>query len=119
MAKQDAAAIRRARQALDPHYRPGWRARLARNFAEEALLPAIRGEIRLMRAAMRGFHMIEPPSRWLRRPGNLLLILRYWLMSRLRKRDLYTPRLGPDRAEHLALLGLSPTADIERLKTAA
>jgi 2-polyprenyl-6-methoxyphenol hydroxylase-like FAD-dependent oxidoreductase len=119
MAKQDAAAIRRARQALDSGYRPGWRARLAKNFAEQALLPAIRGEIKLMRAAMKGFHMIEPPSRWLKRPGNLVLVLRYWLMSRARKQDLYTPVLGPGRAEHLGLLGLSPTADLERLKTAA
>lgn len=119
MVKFDSDAITRAANALDPDYRPGFRTRLARSFAEDAIGPAIRGEIRLMRAYMHAFHMIEPPTAWLRRPRNAFTILRYWLRPKTAKAHLYQPRLGPDRADLLPQLGLSVTADIERLKSAA
>lgn len=42
-----------------------------------------------------------------------------WLRSKKSKADLYPPKLGPDRDVMLVSLGISATADIERLKQAA
>jgi len=119
MAKFDADAIIRAARALDPGHRPGFKARLAKSFAEDAIGPAIRGEIRLMRAYMRAFHMIEPPTAWLRRPSNAFTVLRYWLKPKTAKSHLYPPRLGPDRSDLLPRLGLPLAVEPERLKSAA
>lgn len=119
MVKFDADAIRRAAQAVDPDHRPSLRARLAKSFTEDAIGPAIRGEIRLMRAYMRAFHMIEPPSAWLKRPRNAAIILRYWLRPKAAKAELYLPRLGPDRADLLAQLGLPLSVEPAPLDTAA
>lgn len=111
MVRQDAAAIRRARHALDPAYAPRLKARLLRGFAEDAVMPAVRDDPDLMRAAMRAFHMLEPPSLWLKDAGNITKIMRYWLRGRKRNAALYPPKLGPDRSELLVSLGLSPLAD--------
>ncbi|MCF8470422.1 MAG: FAD-dependent oxidoreductase [Parvibaculum sp.] len=118
MVKQDIASTKRARNALDPAYRPGVKARVLKSFAEDAVLPAMRGDVDLLRDVMRSFHMVDPPNTWLRKPKNISKILRTWARGKKRNADLYPPKLGPDRPEMLASLGLSPTADMERLKSA-
>lgn len=119
MLKQDASAIRRAANALNPDYRPNLKARLIRSFAEDAIVPAIRGDIDLLRAFMRGFYMIDAPSIWLKDVRNLWRVLRVWMRGKKRNAHLYPPKLGPRRDELLSSLGLSATADFERVKTAA
>jgi hypothetical protein len=109
MVQQDLQAIRRAQHERDPHYRPGRRARLARSFIEDALGPATRGDLEVMRGFSRAFHMIEDPTEWLKRPTILAKILAYWAMPRAAKqaRGLYPPRVGPERHELLRKLEIA------------
>ncbi|MCW5727550.1 FAD-dependent oxidoreductase [Parvibaculum sp.] len=118
MVKQDLAATRRARNAIDPDYKPGVKARVIKSFAEDAIIPAIRGDIELLRNFMRAFHMVDRPNLWLRDPRNISKILTTWARGKRRNADYYPPKLGPDREEMMKVLGLSPTADVERLKAA-
>ena len=41
--KQDLGAIRRAKNEQNPNYKPRWKARLIKSFAEDAIGPATRG----------------------------------------------------------------------------
>ncbi len=104
MARLDAMAIRRARNELDPAFRPRLRARLVRHFAENGVVPATRGSLQVLRAFMRGFHMHEPPEKFLRRPAVLLRVLAMWATPRFLKQRFYPPWLGPGRSDMLALL---------------
>ncbi|MGD0192529.1 MAG: FAD-dependent oxidoreductase [Rhizomicrobium sp.] len=108
MVKQDLQAIRRAEHELDPAHKPSLKARLAKSFVEDALIPATRGDIAVSRASSRAFHMIGHPTRWLTRPVIAARILRMWMMPRSAKlaRDYYPPSFGPARNEMLARLGL-------------
>ncbi len=115
MRNLDRQAIRRARNTLDPAYRPRLKARLMKSFAEDAIAPAIRSDPALLRAFMRGFHMLEPSTAWLKRPATLSRVLTTWVSPRALKRAYYPPKLGPNRAEMFAALDLSATADAERL----
>lgn len=121
MLKQDASAIRRAANALDPDYKPSLRSKLIKSFADDAIMPAARADIRVLRDFMRGFHMIDEPGKWIKNWHNITTVLRYWLKSKKSKEaaDLYPPKLGPERDEMMARLGLSAEADMERLKAAA
>lgn len=119
MVQQDLASSRAARNALDPDYRPDFKARLMGSFIEDGMMTAVRSDVRLLRAFMRGFHMIEHPSLWLKNPRNFAKVLFVWAKGKKRNAAFYPPKLGPGRREMLAKLGLSPTADFERLKTAA
>lgn len=114
MRKQDRQAIRRAQQQLTPGYRPRLRARLLKSFLEDGVTPAIRYDTDLLREAMRGFHMLEHPEAWLKRPANLMRVLGYWARGKRRNAGAYPANLGPKREEMLAALGLSPQADIDR-----
>jgi 2-polyprenyl-6-methoxyphenol hydroxylase-like FAD-dependent oxidoreductase len=109
MVQQDLQAIRRAQHERDPHYRPGRRARLARSFIEDALGPATRGDLEVMRGFSRAFHMIEDPTEWLKRPTILARILAFWAMPKSAKqaRGLYPPQVGPERHELLTKLDLA------------
>jgi 2-polyprenyl-6-methoxyphenol hydroxylase-like FAD-dependent oxidoreductase len=109
MVKQDLQAIRRARHERDPSYKPGWKARLAKSFVEDAIIPATRGDLAVSRASSRAFHMLGHPVAWLQQPGILARILRMWSIPRQTKRarGLYPPSFGPDRSEMLARLGLA------------
>jgi len=118
MRTQDRAAARRARQMLTPSYRPGLRSRVIRSFLEDGVAVAIRSDPALLRAAMRGFHMLEHPSAWLRRPRNLMQVLRYWARGKTRNAEAYPPKAGPDREPLMRAIGVAPDADIERLKAA-
>lgn len=118
MRKADRQAIRRARQALLPTGRPSLRARIIKSFVEDGITVAVRSDPDLLRASLKGFHMLEDPRAWLRRPGNLMRVLGYWARGRKRNAAAYRPKLEPERAEMLAAIGLSPTADVERLRAA-
>ena len=77
---------------------------------------AVRSDPDLLREALRGFHMLEHPSAWLKRPDNLGKVLRYWATRRELKADAYPPKPGPTRSEMFAALGLSAEADMIRAR---
>lgn len=109
MRKQDLQAIRRAEHERDPDYKPKLRARIVKSFIEDAITPAARGDLTVLRASSRAFHMIDDPMAWLTRPAILARILKMWAIPRSRKlaADLYPPKMGPDRREMLARIGLA------------
>ena len=113
MLKQDRDALKRARQALTPGYKPSFRAKLAKSFAEDGIAIAMRYDIGLLRQAMRGFHMLEHPEAWLKKPANLARVVRYWARGKRRNAAAYPPKPGPDRDEMMRALGLDPELDIK------
>lgn len=115
MQKDDRSAVRRARQALDPAYRPSLRTRILKSFAEDGVAIAIRSDPDMLRQALRGFHMLEPPADWLKRPGNLARVFLHWATPRAAKSDLYPPSPGPGRDALLRAVGLDPQLDIARV----
>ncbi len=112
MRTQDRGAMKRAEQALTPDYKPSLRARLMRSFLEDGVAPAMRYDVGLLREAMRGFHMLEHPEAWLKRPRNLVRILGYWARGKKRNAPAYPPKAGPDREEMMRAIGISHEADI-------
>lgn len=107
MARQDAQAIRRAKNAQTPGHKPRLRARVIKSFAEDGVGPASRGDLEVMRAVMRGFHMLEHPTAWTKRAAIMARVLKTWALPRALKRSLYPPKPGPKRDEMLRLLGLA------------
>lgn len=109
MVKQDLQSIRRAGHERDPYYEPRLKARIAKSFIEDALVPATRGDIAVSRSLSRAFHMIDHPTAWLKNPAILARILKFWVMPEATKkaRGLYPPEFGPSRGEMLAKLGLA------------
>jgi 2-polyprenyl-6-methoxyphenol hydroxylase-like FAD-dependent oxidoreductase len=116
---QDRAAIRRARQALNPGHRPGVRAKILKSFFDDGVRIAVRSDVALLRQALRGFHMLEHPDKWLARPANLATVVGYWARGKRRNAAAYPPRPGPDREEMMRSLALDYQADIERTPRAA
>ena len=116
---QDRAAIKRARQALTPGYRKSLRAKLLEGFFEDGVRIALRSDVTLLRQALRGFHMLEHPDKWLGKPRNLVAVLGYWMRGKTRNAAAYPPKPGPDRAEMLKALSVNAQADIERIAQAA
>jgi 2-polyprenyl-6-methoxyphenol hydroxylase-like FAD-dependent oxidoreductase len=116
---QDRAAIKRARRALTPSYRKSFRARLLESFFEDGVRIALRADVGLLRQAMRGFHMLEHPDKWLGKPKNLAKVLGFWMRGKRRNAALYPPKFGPNRAEMMQALALNGQADILRLGEAA
>lgn len=115
MLTQDRIAIRRARNTLDPNYQPRLRARLAKSFGEDAITPALRSDPDLLREFMRGFHMLEPSTVWLKKPANIAKVLGAWAAPKASKAQFYPPKLGPERLEMFGILGLDGDADAVRL----
>jgi 2-polyprenyl-6-methoxyphenol hydroxylase-like FAD-dependent oxidoreductase len=109
MARQDLQAIRRAEHERDPNYRPGRRARLARSFVEDAIGPATRGDLDVLRGFSRAFHMIEDPTDWLKRPALLAKVMAFWALPKSFKqaRGLYPSKLGPPRSDMLKALDIA------------
>src|SRR5258706_6824910 len=58
MRDQDRGAIRRAHHALTPGYKRDLRSRILKSFLEDGVAIATRSEVTLLRAALRGFHML-------------------------------------------------------------
>jgi flavin-dependent dehydrogenase len=119
MRDQDRSAARRARHGLDPGYKPPLRARLMRRFIEDGVGVAIRQDPELFRAAMRAFHMLEPPRTWLRRPGTLAKCGLAMVRGRKANARFYAEKPGPNRPEMFAALGLPADADLLRVEAAA
>ena len=119
MRAQDRAAARRAAHGLDPDYRPPLKARLMRGFIEDGVGVAVRQDPDLFRAAMRAFHMLEPPRAWLGRPATLAKAIGAMARGRKANAPFYPEKAGPDRWEMFAALGLSASADLRRLRAAA
>jgi 2-polyprenyl-6-methoxyphenol hydroxylase-like FAD-dependent oxidoreductase len=119
MRDADRSAVRRARQALTPGFQPSLRSRITRRFLEDGVAIAVRSDVELLRAALRGFHMLEDPQAWLKRPKNLAKVMGYWARGRARNAEAYRPRGGPERAEMLHGLGLSAELDIQRVARGA
>ena len=118
MLTQDRAAARRAEHGLDPDYRPRLRARLMRRFVEDGVGVAVRKHPELFRAAMRAFHMLEPPRAWLGRPSAMLKVFVALARGRKANARFYAPKPGPPRLEMFAALGLPAAADLARVKAA-
>lgn len=113
--RQDRAAIKEARRALTPGQRPRWRTRLTKSFIKDGIEIAIRSDTKLLRAALRGFHMLEQPDAWLRRPRNLAGVLYYWARGKRRNAAAYRPDPGPEREAMLRSLQINYQADIDRI----
>lgn len=113
MRSQDRNAIKRARQALTPGHKQSARGKLMQSFAEDGIAIAMRYDIALLRQAMRGFHMLEHPNKWLGRPQNMAKILRYWARGKKANAAAYPPKAGPKRADLFRELGLDAQADID------
>ncbi|HEY1752456.1 MAG TPA: FAD-dependent oxidoreductase [Caulobacteraceae bacterium] len=118
MAMQDRNAARRALSGLDPDYRAPLRQRLAASFARDGVAAALRADMDLTRAALRSFHMLDPPNAWAKRPSTLAKAVRMWLGGRLAPRRA-PARAGPGRSELLGRLGLPLRADLARAQGAA
>jgi 2-polyprenyl-6-methoxyphenol hydroxylase-like FAD-dependent oxidoreductase len=103
--KQDVGAIRRAKNEQNPNYKPRFKARLIKSFAEDAVGPATRADLGVLRAVMKGFHMLATPAAWLTDPLTVARVLVTWLTPRRAKH--YPPKLGPGRTEMLTQLGLN------------
>lgn len=106
MRTQDRTAERRARNAQNPAYAAPLRERVMSSFINDGARIAMRSDIDLLRAALRDFHMIDPPGAWMRRPVNAAKIVRWWARGRRRNADIYPPPLGPGRSEMMRILGL-------------
>ena len=109
MVKQDLQAIRRAEHERDPAYKPRLKGRIAKSFVDDALMPATRADLAVLRASSRAFHMFSDPVAWLKDPAILARILRIWAMPKSRKAraGFYPPTFGPGRTEMFARVGLA------------
>jgi len=115
MRDQDRSAIKRSQQALTPGYRPSLKSRVMKSFLEDGVNIAIRSDTQLLREALRGFHMLEHPSAWLKKPGNMAKVLGYWAQGRQHKAPAYPPKAGPDRESLMRDIGLEPEADMLKI----
>jgi hypothetical protein len=109
MVKLDLGAIRRAENERNPNYKPRLKARIAKSFADDGLIPAQRAHVPVSRALSRIFHMLDEPTAFLKRPGIVARILATWAMPKALKqaRAYYPPKIGPERDEMFARLGLA------------
>jgi 2-polyprenyl-6-methoxyphenol hydroxylase-like FAD-dependent oxidoreductase len=112
MRTQDRAAVRRAMNTQDPDYVAPLQARVTASLFNDGVRIALRSDVGLMRAALRDFHMIDPPGAWLRRPTNLAKVLGVWAKGRRRNAALYPPSPGPRRSEMMQSLGLAGRAAV-------
>jgi 2-polyprenyl-6-methoxyphenol hydroxylase-like FAD-dependent oxidoreductase len=119
MRKQDQAAIRRAAHELNPEYKPGLKARIMKSFVTDAVEIAIRSDLSVFRQVMHGFHMLDHPTAWLKKPGNMFKLLRTWARGKKRNKKYYLPKIGPNRDEMFVILELSPHADWKHYNRAA
>jgi 2-polyprenyl-6-methoxyphenol hydroxylase-like FAD-dependent oxidoreductase len=109
MVRQDSMAIRRAANERDPNYKPSFRARAIKSLVDDAIGPATRGDIAILRAFSRAFHMIDDPNGWWKRPDIVARLTAFWAMPEKTKRarGFYPPKFGPERAEMLTKLKLA------------
>ena len=113
--KQDRAAIKRARETLTPGFVPSFRAKLLKSFIDDGVRIAVRSDSHLLREAMRGFHMLEHPDKWLGKPANMASVLYYWARGKKRNAAAYPPSAGPGRQALMQVLKLDYQSDIDIL----
>jgi len=116
MRQADRSAIKRARAALLPPKPLTLRGRLMKGFLEDGVAIAMREDVVLLRDFLRGFHMLEHPNAWLRRPSNIARVVKVWARGKTRNADLYPQKGGPERTEMFETLGISHIADQERVR---
>jgi hypothetical protein len=56
--------------------------------------------------------MLEHPEAWLKKPANMMRVMKYWARGKKRNARAYPPKAGPERAEMMQALGLDHQADI-------
>jgi 2-polyprenyl-6-methoxyphenol hydroxylase-like FAD-dependent oxidoreductase len=105
MLEQDRGAIKRA-GAIRAGAKPSLRGRVIASFIVDGAGVAVRDDLPAFRAALRAFHMIDPPRAWLTEPRHMGTVLKTWARGKKRNAHLYPQKLGPERSEMLALLGL-------------
>lgn len=110
--RQDRSAIKRARETLTPGFKPKFKARLMQSFVDDGIRIAVRSDVRLLREAMRGFHMLEHPDKWLGKPNNLATVLYYWARGKTFNAAAYPPEPGPERQQMMQALNLDYKADL-------
>lgn len=115
--RQDRTAMKRAQQTLTPGAKQSFRSRMMESFVEDGVKIALRSDTRLLREAMRGFHMLEHPEKWLGKPKNLAGVLYYWARGKRLNAAAYPPKPGPERIEMMKALKLNYQADMERAAT--
>ena len=102
MRSQDRQSIRRVARFYEGDQAPrSLKARIARSFVEDGVLPATRGSVAVLRGALRSLHMLEPPRVVFSNPRLLARILAVWLTPKPCKKALYLPKIGPTRDELL------------------
>ncbi len=107
MVRQDRAAIRRAeRERSSTTAQPSVRSRITRSFIDDAIGPASRGDVHVLRVLMKPFHMQELPTAWLGRADVMARIFAMWARSKGQKAPFYSPPLGPERGDMLKALGI-------------
>lgn len=113
MVKQDGRAIARAEsERMGPGQAAPLKARimagLRKSLLDDGVIPALRGDLNVARAAARAFHMLDPPLSWKRRPQLFARVLWMWMRPRAFKKAarLYPQALGPKRGDMLAKVGL-------------
>jgi len=106
MVKQDSQAIRRAQGARAGAGKLGLKAWLRKSLVEEGVIPAMRSDLDVVRAAARAFHMIDPPISWKKRPGLFARVLWMWAKPKFLKRAAYPASPGPERGDMMARVGL-------------
>jgi len=107
MVRQDKAAIRRAeRERSGEDVRPSLRGRITKSFLDDAIGPASRGDVHVLRALMKPFHMHEAPTAWMQRADVMARVFVMWMRAKSQKANFYLPPLGPQRAEMLKTLGI-------------
>jgi 2-polyprenyl-6-methoxyphenol hydroxylase-like FAD-dependent oxidoreductase len=110
--RQDRSAIKRARETLTPGFKPKLKAKLMQSFIDDGVRIAVRSDTQLLREAMRGFHMLEHPDKWLGKPKNLATVLYYWARGKKLNAAAYPPSAGPERQEMMQALNLDYQADL-------
>ncbi len=110
--RQDRSAIKRAKETLTPGFKPGLKAKLMTSFLDDGVRIALRSDVRLLREAMRGFHMLDHPDKWLGRPRNLATVLYYWARGKRLNAAAYPPSAGPARQDMMQALNLDFEADL-------
>jgi 2-polyprenyl-6-methoxyphenol hydroxylase-like FAD-dependent oxidoreductase len=107
MVRQDKAAIRRAeRERAGVHSKPSLRSRITKSFIDDAIGPATRGDVHVLRALMKPFHMQELPTVWMGRADVMARVFVMWARAKAQKANYYLPPLGPERGEMLKTLGI-------------
>lgn len=119
MRQADRGAIKRAKAALLPDAKPSLRGRIMKSFMEDGIAIAMRQDIDLMRAFLKGFHMLEHPNAWMKRPQNLAKIARVWARGKAKNAEFYAPKAGPERQVMFDALKLDAVADEQRVRQAA